>query len=96
MSDIIINAASYVSANTQADSVQGAQATTAGHGATETDGVNLSTTAQARLMSQQGMTVAEIAANLGMSVQAVSSDLDLTAASVAVPTAAPQPSPANQ
>jgi DNA-binding NarL/FixJ family response regulator len=101
VSDITINAASYVSANTQADSAQGTQATTTSQSITETaapeaDGVKLSAAAQAKLMLDQGMSVTQIALNLGISVQAVSDALDLSATSIDTPVALPQAISPNQ
>jgi DNA-binding NarL/FixJ family response regulator len=91
--------ASYIGANTQTGQVQGTQATAASQSAGKTtapgdDTVKLSSTAQARLMLHQGMTVNQIAANLGLSVQSISSALGLTNSSsvAAAPIATPQAS----
>lgn len=91
------NAASYAGANTQTDPVQRTQATKANQSAAKTtapdeDSVKLSPTAQARLMLHQGMNVKQIARNLGLSVQAVSSSLGLTTTSSVAPVAVPQSS----
>jgi DNA-binding NarL/FixJ family response regulator len=89
-------AASYDGANTQTDPVQRTQATTAGQSITKTaapgeDTVKLSPTAQARLMLHQGISVKQIARNLGLSVQAVSTSLGLTTTSSVAPATAPPP-----
>jgi len=98
---IASNAASYAGAHTQTDPVQRTQATTASQGIAKTtapdeDSVKLSPTAQARLMLHQGISVKQIARNLGLSVQAVSSSLGLATTSSVAPVVVPQSSPAKK
>ncbi len=93
----MVNAISGSATSYAVGGVQGTQAITGRSSTTkaaapEADSVKLSPTAQARVMLHQGMGVDQIAAKLGMSVQAVSSSLGLTTAPQFVPVAAPQSS----
>jgi hypothetical protein len=93
------NAASYTGSNTQTEPVQAAPGTTAAQSTAKTtasneDSVKLSATAQARLMLHQGMTLSQIAANLGLSLQAVTTTLGLTTSSSVATAAAPPASSA--
>lgn len=51
----------------------------------EADAAELSIAAQATLMFQQGLSVAEIASSLGIAAQTVSNLLDLASDSIAAP-----------
>ncbi len=94
---ISTNAASYVGGSTQTDQVQRTQATTSTQSTTkaaapQADSVKLSPTAEAKVMLHQGMSVNQIAARLGESVQVVSGLLGITTTPASVPVAAQEAS----
>ena len=95
----MVNGISSSAASYAADRIPGTQASTAAPStiravAPQADSVKLSPTAQARVMLHQGMPIDQIAAKLGLSVQAVSTSLGLTTTAAFVPVAAPQSSSA--